>query len=180
MVNSAMKAQFNNSYSDYANWINSILSSPKKKKNINFDETIYKASCLPKPDTDARYQELIDSGLGFLLCDLAYILGDHEKLSKKCVSKKRLNSYLENLWNIWEGLFIRCCWYDYFKYLIDNKQFQKRVSNVNYHYNKLFNKCSGCQKSFAPIPSNDRLPPLEVLGEIERCLLLITCKYNRL
>ena len=172
MVNSAMKAQFNNSYSDYSDWINSILSSPKKKKNINFDETIYKASCLPKPDTDARYQELIDSGLGFLLCDLAYILGDHEKLSKKCVSKKRLNSYLENLWNIWEGLFIRCCWYDYFKYLIDNEQFQKRLSNVNYHNNKLFNKCSGCQKSFAPIPSNDRLPPLEYWEKLsEACYL---------
>ena len=164
------------SYIEFNDSINKILTSPEKRENINFDEIIHIASCLPKPNTAKKYHRLIDSGIGFSLCDLAFIVGDYfnrenhtnvEETDNETI-KTSLNRHLMNLWEIWEKYFLKDGWDHYAYHLMQNGQFNKRVSILNYHYNKLFNKCNDCQKTSINIPSEDRASPMlhfENLGD---------------
>jgi len=164
----------NNPYIESNNWINEILSSPGGRQKIDFDKIIHKVSCLPIPDTDEKYQTLIDSELGFSLSDLAAHLINNpeseENFNRQAENNdmpiNRLNSYLTNLWEIWEKHFIRYSWYHYSSHLIRNEQFNKKLSILNYHYNKLFNKCNDCQKTSIKIPSSNKTSPMLHLNNL--------------
>ena len=65
-----------------------------------------------------------------------------------------------NLWEIWEKYFLKYGWDHYASHLMQNGQFNKRLSILNYHYNKLFNKCNDCHKTSINIPSENRADPM--------------------
>ena len=169
-----------NSYINFNNWINEISSSPEKIQKINFGEILHKFSCLPKPDTDEKYQELIDSGVSYSLSDLFGKFTDNPGFDQYITTQgesndttiDRLNYYLINLWEIWEKFFIKNSWYEYCSFIVKTKQFKNRVLTLNFKYNNLFNKCNDCQKTDIKIPSVDsEAPELHVENFDESCHL---------
>jgi len=157
---------FCNSYIDFKNWVLQILDDSEHIENIDFNKIIERASRLPIPDTTEKYQNLIDTGLCYILDKLASTLGDFTESDnltnitkpEENQLKKRLNSYLTELWEIWEKYFMKPCWNQYAAHLINSDRFQERLSALNYAYCKLFHLCDKCKKTDIRIPSSTRIP----------------------
>jgi hypothetical protein len=153
-----------NPYIIFNRSLRDILNSFGNGRNINFDDIIKNACCLPLPLNDNEYSNLINSGIAFSLSDLASTLSNpyffkDTKLIKNIVSKKSLNQYLTNIWDIWKKLFLKSSWTHYSSFLINNEEFKKKLSLINYRYNKLFNKCNDCEKTSLRLPSENRISP---------------------
>ena len=86
--------------------------------------------------------------------------------------RKRLNSFVTNLWELWENYFLKNGWYHYASFLMNNEEFKKRAAIINYHYNKLFNKCDNCGHTSIKIPSENRASPSSHLENFNESLRL--------
>ena len=159
-------------YVQFANFLCEILSSPEKIKIKDYKNIIRKATCLPVPNNEENYYELIESGISLLFSNLVFLLGDSAKGKTFKNLKKLLNRNLKDLWNIWEKLFIKCCFIHYLSKLELTKKYNENLSIFNFHYNKLYNKCADCEKTSLMIPSNDRRSPFYIQSNIDAFIRL--------
>lgn len=141
-----------NEYIIFKNWISAILEDAKNGKNVNINKIIKKASRLPSPDTEEKYNSLIDSGLCYCFDELAFSLNslpikDTNAIKKKNFKrdkKKILTTYLSELWKIFEKNILKYGWEKYFDRLSNSVDYQKRVSAVESIYHRITHPGNEC------------------------------------
>jgi hypothetical protein len=160
-------------YVKFNSRLDDALTAFENGQDLDFSKLIHKASSLPMPHSDQDYYSLINSGISFSLSDLSFALStshlnEHLSEKKTWTLKRRSSKYLTELWDIWERYFIKCCWNHYASILIQTEEFKNKAAFINYHYNKLFNKCGNCSQTKLRMPSEKNDSPkmhLAKLGE---------------
>jgi len=141
-----------NEYIIFKNWISVILEDAKNGKNVNINKIIKKSSRLPSPDTEEKYNNLIDSGLGYCFDELAFLLPNLPKPNSSSATKKNpkkdkkksLTTYLSELWKIFEKNFLKYGWENYFDRLSNSADYQKRISAVESIYHRITHPGNEC------------------------------------